>query len=165
LLKNQPLSEEQREKFLADLADLPSWKTRSDFILFERINLLGMIALYAHVPNHAPNKDQYINWNIAASQTNQTFDLLSQKAEELAKETDPVKKDKMLKEFREFFLERQQEKPKRFWLSNLLGKPITVGERSRELAWKFRLAIMYDCLDYPAKNDRDLAELRKLLCP
>lgn len=151
LIEEHHPTPEQRKRFLADLDSLPSWENRADLLQYERFNVLwGLTIVSLQNPG-----TMHVNWNVVARQVNESFDRL----DELGKEPNP---DKRLETLREW--SNQASEPRRSALGRWLEKPITVNERSRELAWAHQQGLYVLAISWLSETKaHGFSELRNLL--
>lgn len=129
VLKNGPISDEQRKQFAKDLDRLPKRYDVKERIERWRYSSIRNTQIYQETGCDRPLL--HINWNVVARWTNQAADDFERTVDVLAAETDEAKRRQIVDDFKA----RYAMPPKRSWLGNWLGKPITVRERSLEYAW------------------------------
>lgn len=160
VLKNCPVSDKQRTQFISDLDLLPKRFSVKERLERWRYSSIRNIQIYYETGFNKPVL--YINWNVVAQWMNRTVDDFERTVDVLTAETDETKRQQIVDNFKTHYA----TPPKRSWLSNCLGKPITVAERSKEYAWaneQFYILSYHIPSFLIHQEENDLQELRKEL--
>lgn len=157
-LADRTLTPENRQHMLTTLDALARPISSEKQIDYWRIHWLAQIDTEPVRPNQ---KTPYINWNGVAIYVNRTAEDLEQTLKKLDAEPDEDKKEQIIEQFKS----RYKNAPPRGWLGDLLGKPVTVDARTRELAWSYCQYAMVR--EFPAvllrQGEKDLQDLRRRL--
>lgn len=153
ILRLHPVSDVDRERRLSDLDGLAPLFSFEKYVQFDRLIKLWLVAMFDRDP--APNM-KYINWCRVAHLINKDYDEF----ERIAGKIREPDQENFIKSFSPYFLP-----PERSFLSEKLGKPLTVDERSKELAYGIRMEGNGPGTVFPTlKNHQDrYDELRRTL--
>ncbi len=126
VLREEELTPEQQEYFLAELNSLPERDSVRETLAICRLKTLWEDAVMAS--RNSPSF-RSLNWNLIAAETNRLYDQLEQAWQQIEKE--PARRQQIVDDLQK----RLTTKPERSMLEKWLGKPLTVSGRSREFAW------------------------------
>lgn len=160
VLKNGVISDEQRKRFMNDLDRLPKRYDVKERIERWRYSSIRNVQIYCETDFNKPFLP--LNWNVVARWHNRVADDFERTVDVLDAETDEAKRRKIIDDSKS----RYATPPKRSWLGNWLGKPITIRERSLDYAWTHEqfYILNYHIPSFLLRQEEvDLQEFRKEL--